>query len=81
MAADIAKIIVMATIYFQVNGCMVGNDVEKTFVIDNICYWSISPLGFTSWESAKKVCEDESGVMATIPSNQTNFQIAAQLNR
>ena len=46
--------------------CMFGEWVSDSFVIYNVCYWTIPSKGFTTWSSAQKACTKDGGLMASI---------------
>ena len=46
--------------------CMFGEWVNDSFVIYNVCYWTVPSKGFTTWSSAQKACTKDGGLMASI---------------
>lgn len=76
-SAAVAVLVNLDTSY----GCMVERNVGTTFLFNNKCYWTILPIEFTTWQSAKAVCGENDGVLATINSESLNNFTATRINR
>lgn len=84
MESKIARLLILALYVLSSGtayGCMFERDVSETFQFKGMCYWTIPPIDFTTWESAKTVCEENDGILATIDSDSLNEFIAGRISR
>lgn len=60
---------------------MSGSSVIKSFTVGDKCYWTVSAVNLTTWQSAVRLCDKTRGDLTVIKSVAENNQIASNLDR
>ena len=60
---------------------MTGDEVTRSFVVNDRCYWLIAPTQYRGWLSAEEACAKQTGSVALIYSSSDNLAIARKLTR